>query len=526
MTHALSATGTLLGKETQVGTTRPMFLGVYVALVASLVLFACGSSQPHQTALGVNSATSEPAEGSALPTSTTPSNQVAFLDLDLDGKISRFLEAPNSTLAANIASEMGQTGDPRWTPWLIDVLKLGFSSETTWTATRALADLSGLSSTGNAADDFVKYGSWVRDQQFDLGPEYREWKLAFLGALDPSYPTLVKDIESLELLSYIQWGGVRRGGIPELNNPEHVNANAAHFLQPDELVIGAVINTTPIAYPLRFINHHELLNDVVDDVPITLGYCSLCRTGIVYLTELPEDVLKFQTSGLLIDSNKIMVDNNTDSLWRHIHGDAIAGPKSGTTLTAAPSVTTTWSSWVEKHPTSLTISTPDTTWFPGQPERQPITYDYTPSSAYQRYYSEEDLWFPAPTAPTTALGLKDEVVGIALEDLELAIPVEDLGSVPFVVNTSESTLLILPTGAGARVYKSSEVPTPDLLDLDTIGTQWTETHVAVPLQHTPQQTVLFERVPSTQMFWFAWHALHPDTRIQEKSPTHERNNPR
>ena len=129
---------------------------------------------------------------------------MAFLDLDLDGKQKRFLEAPNSTLAANIASEMGQTGDPRWTPWLIDVLKLGFSSETTRTATRALADLSGLSSTGNAAD-FVKYGSWVRDQQFDLGPEY-EWKLAFLGALDPSYPTLVKDIESLELLSYIQWG--------------------------------------------------------------------------------------------------------------------------------------------------------------------------------------------------------------------------------------------------------------------------------------------------------------------------------
>ena len=145
----------------------------------------------------------------------TPNIQVAFLDLDLDGKISRFLEAPNSTLAANIASEMGQTGDPRWAPWLIDVLKLGFSSETTRTATRALADLSGLSSTGNAADDFVKYGSWVRDQQFDLGPEYREWKLAFLGALDPSYSTLVKDIESLELLSYIQWGGVRRGGIPE-----------------------------------------------------------------------------------------------------------------------------------------------------------------------------------------------------------------------------------------------------------------------------------------------------------------------
>ena len=136
---------------------------------------------------------------------------------------------------------------------------------------------------------------------------------------------------------FLTSSGAELGEAAYLNsNPEHVNVNAAHFLQPDELVIGAVINTTPIAYPLRFINHHELLNDVVDDVPQSSpGYCSLCRTGIVYLTELPEDVLKFQTSGLLIDSNKIMVDNNTDSLWRHIHGDAIAGPKSGTTLTVA-----------------------------------------------------------------------------------------------------------------------------------------------------------------------------------------------
>ena len=507
VTHAPTTTGTLWIKEPVAGRTPPMFSRVCVALVASLVLVACGSSEPHQTELERDP--------------TASNNEVAFLDLDLEGKISRFLEAPNSTLAANIASVMGQTGDPRWSPWLIDVLRLGFSSETTRTATRALADISGLGSKGNAADDFVNYGSWVRNQTFDLEPDYRKWKLAFLGALDPSYPTLLKDINSLELLSHIQWGGVRRGGIPELNNPEHIKAGGAHFLQPDELVIGVVINTTPIAYPLRFINHHELLNDLVDDVPITLGYCSLCRTGIVYLTELPGEVLNFQTSGLLIDSNKIMVDNNSNSLWRHIRGDAIAGPKSGTTLTTVPSVTTNWSLWTEKYPTSLTISTPDTTWFPGQSERQPIAYDYTPNSAYQRYYSEEDLWFPAPTAPTTSLELKDEVVGITLENMELAIPVEDLGSVPFVADTSEGTLLILPTGAGARVYKSSEMETPDLLALDMIGTQWTETHVAVPLQHTPQQTFVFERVPSTQMFWFAWHALHPDTHIREKSPTYE-----
>lgn len=459
-----------------------------------------------------------PKDEEAGTSSTTTERKTAFLELNLDAKILRFLETPNSTFAANIAAEMGQTGNRLWAPWLMDVLQLGFSSETILTSTRALQDITGIESSGNVADDAVLYGSWIRSEALEPRSDYKQWKLAFLGALDPSYPKYLQNINDLGVLAGIRWGGVRRGGIPELNYPEHVKAREAKFLTPDELVIGVIVNETPIAYPLRFINHHELVNDVVDDTPLTLGYCSLCRSGVVYLTELTEEILTFQTSGLLIDSNKIMVDNNTDSLWQHLRGESISGPMTGTKLDSLSSVSTTWSSWTRKHPDSLTIATPETTWFANQPERKPIAYDYTPNAAYKRYYAQKDLWFPTLTTPTTLLDLKEEVVGVSLPNSQLAIPINKLDDLPIVEHFGAHTLLVVPSQGGARVYKADRTRPLDQIAVEQTQEKWNEASVSIALRNTSGQKITFKRLNTRQMFWFAWYALHPETVIWDPTP--------
>ena len=96
--------------------------------------------------------------------------------------------------------------------------------------------------------------------------------------------------------------------------------------------LGVVINDFAVAYPLRFLARHELANDHIDGIPVSLVYCTLCRTGLLFDRRVEGQIIDFQTSGLLIDSNKIMIDNQTETLWHHLRGLGISGPLKGVEL--------------------------------------------------------------------------------------------------------------------------------------------------------------------------------------------------
>ena len=90
----------------------------------------------------------------------TPSG-IPFLELSLEGKIDEFLDAPNSVFGENIAGEMGLSGDRRWAPWLLDLMRLGGSTGTQRSTARALQTLSGLAANNHPIDDLVMYGTWA-----------------------------------------------------------------------------------------------------------------------------------------------------------------------------------------------------------------------------------------------------------------------------------------------------------------------------------------------------------------------------
>ena len=132
-------------------------------------------------------------------------------------------------------------------------------------------------------------------------------------------------------LEEITWGGVTKDGVPALTNPRLIAAGKAHYLQPDDLVFGLEINADARAYPLRIMDWHELFNDVVGGVPVSLAYCTLCGSGIVYETAVPgrDRPFVFGSSGLLYRSNKLMYDNATDSLWEQFTGRPVVGALTG-----------------------------------------------------------------------------------------------------------------------------------------------------------------------------------------------------
>jgi hypothetical protein len=70
----------------------------------------------------------------------------------------------------------------------------------------------------------------------------------------------------------IVWGGVLVDGIPALDNPTMIEPAEATYLEPQERVFGVSLNGDTRAYPARFLDWHEMFNDVVGGEPVSLAY--------------------------------------------------------------------------------------------------------------------------------------------------------------------------------------------------------------------------------------------------------------
>jgi hypothetical protein len=427
-----------------------------------------------------------------------------FLGLALDEALDEFLDAPNATTAELLALKMADSGDIGYVPHLVDLLRIGWSQGLSSTSEVALETLTGLPRPDDRLEAYVRYGSWMRANEVVPADGYLDWKRAVYAMVHSTFEPMREGIDDPVLASRLQWGGVGRGGIPELNEPETLPVADAGHMTPDEIVFGAVVDGQARAYPLRILGHHELANDTLGGVPVMLVYCSLCRSAILFDRRMGGATLTFETSGLLLESNKVMVDAETDTLWEQLTGAAIAGPHEGERLALLPSVVMAWADWVATYPDGEVLALPAER-FVG-PEGFERPYSYEPGDAYADYYDSEDLWFPVLDTPDV-FALKDEVVGVERGGAVLALSVDALAETgPVVLPFGAGSIVVVPTRGGARVYEG-EVPAGDdgrVLDPDA-------------LQAQDDRLVLDDgrvlpRLTSVQAFWFAWYARWPQTR--------------
>ena len=427
---------------------------------------------------------------------------------DLAVLIDGFVDSPDTLAGEEIATAMGATGDQRWVPWLVDLMRLGRSTALDRRSAAALEQLTGVEATDRRVADLVAFGGWMYDRAVDPGPGYDAWKIALYERIEPGYRHLLGQVEDPIVLSRIQFGGVVRGGIPELDRPERLTIGEAGHMRLEEIVYGTEMGGTEVAYPLRILGHHELVNDVVDGTPVAMALCTLCRTAVLFDRRVGDRELYFETSGLLLNSNKVMVDRQTDTLWNQITGEALAGPLHGTVLTKLPSVASRWKDWVDTYPSSLTLALPRPVVF-ADPERPPISYDYEPGVAQSSYYESDDVWFPIFDTPDV-FALKSEVVTVELRGAFLAVGLEALAQHgPVVLEVGGHPVLVVPGAGGARVYDAGEavaarsLPVGEAVGLPEQGT--------TPHAVTLAGGLVLPRIASGQSFWFAWYGQHPDT---------------
>jgi hypothetical protein len=57
-----------------------------------------------------------------------------------------------------------------------------------------------------------------------------------------------------------------------LDTPRYVDAGKAKFVQPDDIVMSVRIGGETVAYPVRQLGYHHLVNDVIGKAPIVATY--------------------------------------------------------------------------------------------------------------------------------------------------------------------------------------------------------------------------------------------------------------
>src|SRR5712692_8499092 len=140
-------------------------------------------------------------------------------------------------------------------------------------------------------------------------------------------------------------GGPPPDGIPTIDHPRFLRTAQVGFLSASEPVLALQIGADARAYPVQILIWHEIVNDTVGRVPVAVTYCPLCNSAIAYDRRLAGRVLSFGTSGKLYDSNLVMYDRQTQSLWVQFTGQAVAGVLTGHELRPYPLQKVAWDQW-------------------------------------------------------------------------------------------------------------------------------------------------------------------------------------
>jgi len=211
------------------------------------------------------------------------------------------------------------------------------------------------------------------------------------------------------------------------------------------------------------------VNDEIDAKAIVVTYCPLCGSGVVFERTFGEQTLSFGVSGLLYQSDVLLYDRQTQSLWSQLESKAVTGKFIGKALASIPVEQTTWSDWKQRNPKTKVMSF--NTGFDRNYARDP----------YRGYQNSAQLYFPV-SFRQHGLHPKEKVIAIQLDGLAKAWPFIEL----------------------RKISK----PIHERLGMYTIVIKYDKKNDSAKILDNTGKLL-----PSTTLYWFAWSTFHPKTLI-------------
>lgn len=322
-----------------------------------------------------------------------------------------------------------------------------------------------------------------------------------------------------------------RDSIPTIDAPQYTTSDEAdEFMEAGEQVIGVVINGEARAFPLPILSKHEIVNDVIGGHPVTVTWCPLCFTALVFSRQLADrdTPLMFGVSGKLLNETLVMYDRQTNSLWSQLYGAAVDGPLSGERLAFFPSTLTQWSVWREQYPETMVLSKPLTCaqFDCGSYATNPRgSYDVDPYASYYISADEGVVNHAIPRDDESVPGRpKERVLGLRLADVARAYPFTDLSRERLVNDVIGGQPVLIwfdpDTSTGGAFLRTVDEETltfshfPDrpmkLIDEQT-GSEWSAlTGQATTGPLTGKQLAPLVVTPA---FAFGWFGYFPDSDV-------------
>lgn len=265
-------------------------------------------------------------------------------------------------------------------------------------------------------------------------------------------------------------GGPPRDGIPTIDNPKYVTAEQANYIKPEDRVLGVYHNGIARAYPVLILNYHEIVNDRIGKDAVVVSFCPLCGTGMVFKASVKGIDRQFGVSGLLYNSDMLLYDRDSESLWSQIMMQAVTGPLKGTMLEPLAVSHTSWADWKKRHPQTRVLSR-DT----GH------NRDYS-RSPYPGYEQSNAVMFPVGNF-ATRYHPKEPVIGLRLGDTAKVYPFSELAK------SGKSEIKDNVSGKSVTIVFDGSNRTGSILDANN------------------------NEIPTVISYWFAWMAFHPQSDV-------------
>ncbi len=155
-------------------------------------------------------------------------------------------------------------------------------------------------------------------------------------------------------------GGPPKDGIPALSDPSFISVSEESRIGDREPVMAVEIDgEVPRAYPIRYLTWHEIVNDVIGEVPVAVTFCPLCNSGLVFDRRVNGELRSFGVSGKLRNSDMVMFDRETESWWQQAIGEGIVGVHTGDNLLQLPAWMESWEEFRTRNPQGLVMDEPN-----------------------------------------------------------------------------------------------------------------------------------------------------------------------
>jgi len=326
-------------------------------------------------------------------------------------------------------------------------------------------------------------------------------------------------------------GGVPKDGIPALTNPAFVGPSAVSYLNDADLVLGVVINGEAKAYPHNIGWWHEIVNDRIGGQAISVTFCPLTGTGLVFdTTDDNGGQFELGVSGLLYNNNLIMYDRRDDStLYPQILFSAIEGPREGEKLELLPVVETTWATWKILYPNTQVVAggSYSQSRYTSYPYISSNLGDYRTSNLYLLFGLDPNLSNNS-NAYSTVYDVKDRVLGVRINERSKAYHFASMAErevINDIVGGEE--IVVVRDGRADLAIPFSRVVDGQVLSFDIetgiagafFGLRDRETHTLWDISGRAFEGSLegtqLRQIPAHNSFWFAWVSFWQETEVWE-----------